>query len=129
MPNAVVKRGGKFYLGSLNIQIDEGVYKGYAWNEAKPISRLSDVKDAASYKTLAAWLKEKDEKPELKDSILEATSAESIYLLDRPIDPTPEEFEDYWWSGINEECEKCGKSCKQSDKVVVVKCSQKQPIK
>ena len=45
-----------------------------------------------------------------------------------PEDPTPKQWNNYFWKELNEYCLSCSKSCKQSAKVTLVYCPDKPNI-
>jgi hypothetical protein len=116
--SAVVKRGRKWFVGYLD---------GIEFKVNKEVKRLRDVKDVTDYKTLKSYLKLKDKSIELESFILKKIKADKVYILDKPIYPSIEEFENYWWNELNELCLKCKCSCKQSSKVIVEVCKLYDP--
>ncbi len=111
--SAVIKRDKKWFAGYLD---------GLEFKVNKEIERLKDVKDVTSYSTLKSYLKSKDKSSELEAFILKKIRADSVYILDKPVYPSIEEFENYWWQELNELCLGCKCSCKQSSKVIVEVC-------
>jgi hypothetical protein len=99
-----------------------GFIKGNRFIIKKEVSKLSDVKEASSYVGLKTWLKRKDRDVKLAEKILKKHKASSMYILEKPIEPTDEEFENYWWDTINKKCQKCQGECKQSSKVIIERC-------
>jgi hypothetical protein len=47
----------------------------------------------------------------------------SIYTPEK-VFRTTERWERWWWKNVNKACERCTKSCKQSDKVTLCACPQ-----
>jgi len=113
----VARRGKKWYIGFL---------KDQEFVMTKEVKKLSDVKEASSYITLRQHLKKKKKDLKHEKTILKQANFDKIYVLTRPIDPTVEEFESYWWSDLNKVCKDCVKSCKQSSKVKLVSCGRQE---
>jgi len=111
--SVVVKKDGKWFAGYLD---------GYKFTPNKEVKKLSDVKEVTSYKTLKKYLKDTNKSLTIIPLILEKTELESIYILNKPINPSDEEFENYWWEEYNSMCKICKKDCKQSSKVIIEKC-------
>ena len=99
-----------------------GYIKGKKLVIKREISKLADVREASSYVGLKTWLKRKNRDISIADSILKQFGAKSMYILERPIEPTDDEFENYWWDTINRKCKKCIGECKQSSKVIIERC-------
>jgi len=112
--SAVVKRNGKWFIGYLD---------GPKFKETKQVKRLKDVKEVTNYKTFKKYLKDRSLSLSLEPLILERLGLQSIYILDRPIEPSAEEFEAWWWNEMSEICKKCKLTCKQSGRVTVVSCA------
>lgn len=49
---------------------------------------------------------------------------EGLILLTKPLEPSPEEFESYWFRDLNEKCLGCIHDCKQSVHVILIQCPQ-----
>ena len=113
--SAVVKKDGKWFIGYLD---------GLNFKTTKQVKKLNDVREVSDYKTFKRFLKDQGKSLDLEPLILKRTGLERIYVLDQPIEPSAEEFESWWWSGINKECLDCTQPCKQSSKVVLVVCPQ-----
>ena len=113
--SAVVKRDNKWFVGYIN---------GFEFKENKEIKRLKDVKDITDYKTLKNFLKNSGKEEILEKVILEKTGLQSIYILDKPVWPDAEEFENWWWESINQKCKDCKMDCKQCSKVEIIKCQK-----
>ena len=111
--SAVVKKDKKWYAGYIN---------GTKFTTNKEITSPLDIKDANKYISLKKYLILKNEAPDVEDNILKELEFQKIYILEKPIDPSAEEFKEYWWSGINDLCDLCNKNCKQSNKVHIVNC-------
>lgn len=116
--SAVVKRDGKWYVGYLD---------GLEFKVNKEVKRLRDVKEVTDYKTLKRYLKLKDKSATLEPLILKEIKADKVYILDKPVYPSIEEFENYWWKELNELCLGCKGECKQSSKVIVEVCKLYDP--
>ena len=99
-----------------------GFIKGNKFIIKKEVAKLGDVKEASSYVGLKTWLKRKGRDVALAEKIMKKHGASSMYILERPIEPTDEEFETYWWDTINRKCQKCQGECKQSSKVIIERC-------
>jgi len=115
--SVVVKQNKKWYIGYI---------EGYKFHKNSEIKKLSDVKDVANYITLAKYIKNKNKNYDVKQTtalILNKIGCNSIYILDKPINPSEDEFENYWWSDINEICKKCSWMCKQGSRVKLYKCA------
>ena len=112
--SVVVKKNKKWYIGYI---------EGYKFHKTSEVKKLTDVKDVTNYITLAKWLKNrKHNVKQLIPIILKETKLDTIYILDKPINPSDKEFDNYWWSDICEKCKKCEKDCKQSSKTNLINC-------
>jgi hypothetical protein len=111
--SAVVKRGRKWFVGYLD---------GLEFKVNKEVKNLRDVKEVTDYKTLKSYLRLKNKSDDLGPLILEKIKADTVYILDKPVYPSIEEFENYWWKELNELCLGCKGECKQSSKVTVEVC-------
>jgi len=107
------KVNNKWYIGFVD---------GDVFTINKEIKKLSDVKDITGYMTLKRYLKEKKLEPTLEKEMHDMFNFKSVYVLEKPIEPTDEEFESYWWNDLNAVCEKCTYACKQSKKVIIHFC-------
>lgn len=120
--SVVVKKNKKWYIGYI---------AGYKFYQSSEIKKLSDVKNVTNYITLAKYIKNQNKNYNVKQTIsliLNKTGLDSIYILDKPINPSDEEFENHWWSNVNKTCKKCEWMCKQSSKVKLFKCSSFKEI-
>ena len=120
--SVVVKYDKKWYIGYIT---------GYIFHKTSEVKKLNDVKNVTNYITLAKYIKNTNKNYDIKQTmslILNKTGLDSIYILDKPIKPDDKEFENYWWSNINEICKKCGWMCKQSSKVKLYNCSSFKEI-
>jgi hypothetical protein len=115
--SAVIKRKGKWLIGFIT---SDGKFR-----KKSEIKKLADVKEVANYMTLKRFLKEKS-KGKVPDGFekkcLKKMKAETCYILDKPIELTPEEWEQYWWEEIHPWCKICDYECKQSFHVVIQSC-------
>ena len=111
--SVVVKRDNKWYIGWID---------GKQFHTTTNIKKLSDVKDLSEYITLKKYLKDKKLEANLEQELLKAFNFQSIYVLKKPINPSAEEFESYWWEETNIKCKLCIYACKQSSKVIVEAC-------
>lgn len=110
--SVVIKKNKKWIAGYLS----NGIF-----TENLEVKKLADIKEHTDYITLKKFLKNLQMDDEY-DKILEKLDCESVYVLEKPINPSGEEFENYWWSQINDLCKDCIKLCKQSNKVIIEKC-------
>lgn len=118
----VAKKNKKWYIGYI---------KGYKFHKKSEVKKLSDVKNVTNYITLAKYIKNKNKNYNIEQNIsfiLNKTKLDSIYILNKPINPDVKEFENYWWSDINEICKKCSCICKQSSKIKLHKCTSFKDI-
>jgi len=111
--SVVVKRDNKWYIGWVD---------GKQFHVTDTIKKLSDVKDLSGYVTLKKHIKDRGLDPSKEKDLLTMFGFQSVYVLNRPINPSAEEFEAYWWETLNKKCIQCIKECKQSSKVVVEYC-------
>lgn len=111
--SVVVKRDNKWYVGWVN---------GKQFHVTQPIKKLSDVKDITGYVTIKKYLKDRGMDVNLEKELLKTFDFQSVYVLTRPINPSAEEFEAYWWENINIKCKPCEYACKQSSKVILEYC-------
>jgi len=117
---AVIKRKGKWLLGFIK---PDGEFK-----EKGFITKLSDVKHIANYMTLKRFLKIKAEGTVAKmpenfpNKVLKKLDAESAYILDKPIDLSRKEWEQWWWAEFHKLCISCQFECKQSHRVSMHSC-------
>jgi len=115
--SVVVKKDKKWYIGYV---------KGYTFHKTGEVKKLADVKNVTNYVTLAKYIKMKNKNYDVKQIvpfILANTGLDTIYVLDKPINPDNKEMENFWWSNINEICEKCEWMCKQSSRVILHNCA------
>ena len=118
--SAVVKKDNKWFIGFLD---------GPEFKETKQIKRLKDVKDVTNYKTFSKYLKDKKLAPTLEKLVLKQLNLDSIYILDRPIDPSSEEFEAWWWTDVYKICRVCVHECKQSNRIKYLSCKKFEEIR
>ena len=114
---AVIKRRGKWLVGFIRPN-GEFKMKGI-------ITKLSDVKEMSNYMTLKKFLKIKSEgkAPEnFHKEVLKKVDAQSIYVLDKPIDLTQKEWEQWWWAEFHKLCKRCQFECRQSHRVEIHSC-------
>lgn len=120
--SVVVKKNKKWYIGYI---------EGYKFHKKSEVKKLTDVKNVTNYVTLAKYLKSKNKKYNIKSLvplILKKCNVDSIYILDKPINPSDGEFENFWWSDMSEKCKKCEKECKQSSKAKLINCKSFKEI-
>ena len=115
----VIKRGNDWLIGETDFQ---------TFTAVKKVKRLKDVKDVVNTKTLKKYLKD-NKKDELFEKILKNIDAKSVYVMNKPMFQETETVQDDWMKHFNVKCKKCTESCKQSNKVKVVKCLQFNPKK
>jgi len=114
---AVVKKGKDWLVGKIS---------GDSFTSYKQIKKLSEAKSISSCITLKKHLKDINEKPSLEKELQEKLGLSSIYVLDRPLFYEDEsEWEKDWWVSYNEKCMKCSKNCKQSSRVDIVRCTER----
>jgi len=111
---AVIKKGGKWLIGFIK---PNGEFK-----EKDTIKKLSDVKELSNYMTLKRFLKIRSLPSDFQGKILKKLDAESAYILDKPIDLTRKEWEQWWWAEFHALCKKCRATCKQSHRVDIYDC-------
>jgi len=111
--SVVVKKDNKWFAGFLD-------NKKFTPN--KEVKKLEDVKEVSDYITLKKFLTLKGKNTNIANTILKESGLQSIYILDKPIEPSEEEFENYWWNTLNPTCEICNKNCKQSNFTSIIKC-------
>ena len=112
---AVVKKDGKWFIGFLN---------GYKFIPSKEVNKLSDVKDVSDYKGLITFLRTSGLDRDEADVILKKSGCESIYVLNKPIDLTEKQFEEFWWTDVFGKCKECINACKQSHMIKELVCPQ-----
>lgn len=118
--SAVVKKDGKWYIGFLD---------GPEFKETKQVKRLKDVKEVTDYKTFSKYLKDRDLSPTLEKVILKQLNLDSIYVLDKPVEPSAEEFEAWWWNDVYKICKACIHDCKQSSRIKYLSCKKFKEVK
>lgn len=114
--SVVVKKNKKWYIGYI---------EGYKFHKNSEVKKLADVKNVTNYITLTKYIKNKKKNYDIKlliPLILKKCNVDSIYILDKPINPSDDEFENFWWSSIHEKCKKCKLVCKQSSKAIISNC-------
>jgi len=115
---AVIKKKGKWFIGFIK---PDGEFKMKGM-----IGKLSDVKELSDYMTLKRFLKMKS-KGKAPDSfekeVLEKLDAQTAYILDKPIDLSRKEWEQWWWAEFHKLCLRCQFECKQSHRVDIYDCA------
>ena len=109
----VVKIRGKWHVGCV---------KDLIFYSKVEIKKLSDIKGISDYVTFKKFLEDSGKDLELENVLKENIGADSIYILNKPVYPSDEEFEKSWWMDMNDLCKNCNKGCKQSSKVDIVSC-------
>jgi len=120
--SVVIKQNKKWYIGYI---------EGYKFYKKSEVKKLLDVKNVTNYITLAKYIKNKNKNYDVKQTvslILNNIGLDSIYILDKPINPNTKEFKNYWWSDLNNICKKCHWGCKQSSRVILNSCKSFKDI-
>lgn len=113
--SVVVRKDNQWFLGNINKNV---------FTRGQTVERLKDVKNVTEYISLKQYLKREQMPATLEVTILKETGLNRIYILSKPVNPTAEEFERYWWKSHNRRCKKCIHKCKQSSKVEIFYCNQ-----
>lgn len=111
---AVIKKGGKWFIGFIK---PDGEFK-----EKDTIKKLSDVKEMSNYMTLKKFLKDKKAPEDFEKKVLKKLKAQSVYVLDKPIELTRTEWEQWWWAEFHKLCKECQFECRQSHRVDIYNC-------
>ncbi|MHA2181819.1 MAG: hypothetical protein ACXAAH_10380 [Promethearchaeota archaeon] len=111
---AVIKKDGKWFIGFIK---PNGEFK-----EKMVIKKLSDVKELSNYMTLKRFLKIRGAPSDFQGKVLKKLGAESIYILDKPLNLTKKEWEQWWWAEFHKLCLRCQYECKQSHRVDIYDC-------
>ena len=60
------------------------------------------------------------------EKMLKKLDAQSCYILDKPVQLTPKEWEKWWWEDYHPWCTDCEYDCKQSRRVEIHNCRMLQ---
>jgi len=114
---AVIKKDGKWFIGFIK---PDGEFR-----EKMVIKKLSDVKELSNYMTLRKFLKIKSQgkaPDSFEKEVLDKLGAQSAYILDKPLNLTKKEWEQWWWAEFHKLCLRCQHECNQSHRVEIHAC-------
>lgn len=113
--SVVAKQSNKWYIGFWN---------GTKFEKIREIKKLADVKNVADYKGLLTYLRTTGQDREQAKTILKKSKCDTMYVLNKPVELEPKQFEKYWWSDRFPKCKKCINDCKQSHMIKELRCKQ-----